>query len=132
MRSELVLKFEFEASHSLTNYETPHSHLWKLEVAIGGEAYQGMIVDMMGVRTEVEKLLEDLKGTYLNENNLVDDSVRKAPTCETLDLFFSTRLNEVLKKQFSPLNPTVHLVSVMVTICSVGGTEIGGVRLFST
>jgi 6-pyruvoyl-tetrahydropterin synthase len=129
MRSELLLKFQFEASHSLAGYEVPHSHIWILELAIGGQVIDGKIVDMMEVRVHIEKLIEQLKATYLNENRVVGDAVRKAPTCETLGQFFSQRLQEVLETQFRTGNPSIHLVSVMITICSVDASEIGGVRL---
>ena len=130
MRSELLLKFEFEASHSLADYETPHSHLWKLEIAVGGQVINGKIVDMMEVRNQVEQLIEELKATYLNENPSVGDVVRKAPTCETLGQFFSIRLRDILDTEFSRGNPSIHLISVLVIICTVEGFEIGGVRLY--
>ncbi len=129
MQSELVLKFQFEASHSLAGYEAPHSHIWKLEIAVGGKVISGKIVDMIEVRVQVEKLIEELKSTYLNENPVVGDLVRRAPTCETLGQFFSDRFCGILDAQFRPANPSIHLISVMVTICSVDATEIGGVRL---
>jgi 6-pyruvoyl-tetrahydropterin synthase len=129
MQSELILKFEFEASHSLENYEEPHFHLWKLEIAVGGQVVSGKIVDMMEVRNQVERIIDELKATYLNENPSVGDAVRKAPTCETLGQFFSVRLRDVLDNEFSEENPSIHLISVMVTICTMDATEIGGVRL---
>jgi 6-pyruvoyl-tetrahydropterin synthase len=130
MSSELILKFDFEASHSLAEYEVPHPHLWKLEISVGGQVIHGKIVDMMAVRKQVELLIEGLRNTYLNENTFVDESVRMAPTCETLGQFFGLKLRDVFSTVFIKENPSIHLVSLMVTICTDQGTEIGGVRLF--
>jgi 6-pyruvoyl-tetrahydropterin synthase len=130
MRSELILKFQFEASHSLAGYEAPHSHLWKLELVMGGQVIDGKIVDMIEARNQIEKLIDPLRGTYLNENPIVGTAVQKSPTCETLNLYFSERFGEVLEVQFKSENSTLHLASVMVTICSPDGIEMGGVRLF--
>ena len=128
MKSELVLKFEFKASHSLAGYEAPHSHLWKLETAIGGEVIDGKIADMMEVRAQIDCILGHLTATFLNENPYVGQAVRKAPTCETLGVFFKDKLEEVLSV-FRKGNSSIYLGSVMVTICSDEGLEIGGVRL---
>jgi len=130
MRSELILKFEFEASHSLAGYETPHSHLWKLEIAVGGQVISGKIVDMMEMRIHVEQLILGLKATYLNENPSVGEAVQKAPTCETLGQFLGIEIQNILASKFRSDNPSIHLVSTYVTLCTVEGLEIGGVKLF--
>ncbi len=129
MKTELILKFTFEASHSLAGFETPHPHLWKLEVAIQGQPVKGRIIDMVTLRERLQALIDQLKGTYLNESTRVDEQVKKFPTCETLSLFFSKELQEILKVEFFNQNPTVHLSSVQVAICDMDGTEMGAVRL---
>jgi 6-pyruvoyl-tetrahydropterin synthase len=131
MKTELILKFAFEASHSLSDYEIPHPHLWKLEVVVGGKPLQGMIIDLVKLRTEMEDLLSRVKMTYLNENSIVGDDVRKFPTCETLSQFFFKELNQILAEKFIAKNPSIQVMSVMVAICGMDNDELGAARLIA-
>ncbi|MFZ9594726.1 MAG: 6-pyruvoyl trahydropterin synthase family protein [Bdellovibrionia bacterium] len=128
MKAELITEFQFEASHSLSGYEEPHSHLWRLQLVLAGEVVQGKIVDLVDLRAQVEAILLDLRGTYLNENPKVLESVRQAPTCETLCEYFGQKMDQLIQAHWSLVNPSVGLGSVCVTLCDLEGNELGGVR----
>jgi 6-pyruvoyl-tetrahydropterin synthase len=128
MKTELLLKFNFEASHSLEGFETPHPHLWRLEFAVEGESIQGRIIDLVHLRERVDQLIMPLKLTYLNENLFVTSEVRKYPTCETLSEYFSHHLQVILQHEYYPHNASIRLTSVLVAICEMDGTEMGAVR----
>lgn len=129
MRTELLLKFVFEASHSLADYEVPHPHIWKLEVAVEGKAIEGRIIDIVVLRTRIQKLVDLLNSTFLNENSRVGAAVREFPTCETLSQFFHREIKDILHEEFLPKNPSILLSSITVAICEMDHTEMGAVRL---
>lgn len=125
---ELILNFEFEASHSLAGHELPHSHLWKLEVTIKGNPVNGRIIDIVLLRERIQKSLEVIKHQYLNKCDAVDETVREFPTCETLSHFFLVEFHKLLKMEFAPQNPTVRLTSVKVALCEMNGQEMGAAK----
>ena len=129
MKAELIVKFDFEASHSLADYEAPHPHPWKVTVSITGDLIGGKVVDIIALREKMDEIIGKLKSTYLNDNPHVTEEVRKFPTCETLSQFFSNEVVSVLNKDFVSQNPSVKLNSVMTTIYTMEGTEMGAVRL---
>ncbi len=131
MKTELILKFTFEASHALdwVNFEIPHPHIWRLEFSIAGNPLNGRLVDLAHLRVRVQSLLECLGSTFLNTNLRVDDSVRLTPTCETLSVFFKNELQLILDAEFLSLNPSIRLESVLVAICEMNGTEQGAIKL---
>lgn len=131
MRSELILKFEFDASHSLAGYETPHPHLWRVEVVLGGSPVDGKIIDIVLFRQAIEGLIAPYKHTFLNDNPVASAAVRAAPTCETLSAHFFDSIKTLLKREFHSQNPTVQLRSVLVGIGDLSGAEMGAVRVFS-
>lgn len=129
MKNELILKFDFEASHSLANYEAPHPHPWKLEVVISGTPREGMIADIVVLREKIEEIVLPLRSTFLNDNPHVTEGVRKFPTCETLTEFFVERLVSLMSRTFQPENPTIAVSSALVSIHSMDGAEQGAFRL---
>ncbi len=129
MTTELLLKFEFLASHSLSVREEPHPHLWRMEVVLSGEPRDGMIVNLPEVRTAFETVVASLSNTFLNENPLLDASAKATPTCETLCAYFFRRFEDVLHRQFLLKNPTIKLKSVQVAICEPDGFEWGAAKL---
>jgi 6-pyruvoyl-tetrahydropterin synthase len=129
MTTELLLKFEFLASHSLSVREEPHPHLWRMEVVLSGEPREGMIVNLPEVRTAFETVVASLSQTFLNENPLLDASAKATPTCETLCAYFFRRFEDVLHRQFLLKNPTIKLKSVQVAICEPDGFEWGAAKL---
>ncbi len=128
VRTELCLKFEFCASHSLSVREVPHEHLWRVSVHLAGETRMGMILNLPDVRQAFEDVLAPLRNTFLNENAHLPAEAQAAPTCETLSAFFVDAFNERLTRDFLSANPTVQLVSVEVAICEPDGFEWGSVK----
>ncbi len=131
MTTELLLKFEFLASHSLSVREEPHLHLWRLEVVLLGEPREGMIVNLPEVRTAFETVIASLSNSFLNENPLLDAMAKASPTCETLCAYFFRSMEGVLNRQFLLHNPTLKLKSVQVAICEPNGFEWGAARVSS-
>ena len=129
MRTELILKFSFEASHSLVGYETPHPHFWTLQVSITGSPQDGRIVDMVELRTKIQERLNPIQSSFLNESTEVDQQVRQFPTCESLCHFFFNEMNQIIEIHFSPKNPSLRLYSIEVTIADMNGSETGAARM---
>ena len=129
MKFQLSLKFLFEASHSLSGYEKPHAHLWRLEFSLAGDPVNQMIVDLVKVREQVEELLRPLKGRYLNDNPHVNDAVRSSPTCETLSPYFYQRIQTEIIPNFLTKHPTLNLSSLTIGIGELDGTEAGAVTV---
>src|SRR5690348_8168104 len=122
MKMELLLKFTFEASHSLAGFETPHPHLWILDLSVAGKPIEGRILDIVTFRARIQKMVDSLTGVYLNDSLKVDAAVREFPTCETLSYFFASQLNKILSEEYLPHNPSVLLTSVTVRICNMDGS----------
>ena len=131
MKTELLLKFVFEATHSLADYEEPHPHIWKLKVGISGDAIGGRILDIVKLRASAQSRVDRLVGTNLNENPIVYDSVREFPTCETLSVYFFREFQNMLNQEFLASNPSVKLSVVEVAICDMAQFELGAIRLTS-
>ena len=126
---ELVLKFDFISSHSLRGHETPHPHRWWLEFALSGAPLEGKIIDIVDLRERVMEMIKPLDHVYLNDFSGVPQAVRDFPTCETLSVFFSERLQLLISQYFIDQNPTLKLSSLSVSLCEMDGREMGAVRL---
>jgi 6-pyruvoyl-tetrahydropterin synthase len=129
MRIELLLNFNFEASHSLVGYEEPHPHLWNLEIAFTGTPIDGKIVDMVSLRVSLQNLIDPIIKTYLNENGHVDESVRAFPTCETLSQHFLTQSQNLIDQHYCSHNSSLRVSSVRIGICDLNGCEAGAVKI---
>lgn len=128
MRTELCVRFEFVASHSLAVREEPHLHLWRIEACLSGEAQNGMIVNLQQLRSAFDAILSPLHETFLNENRLLPPEAQAAPTCETLSDYLFSAFSRCIEQEFLSHNPTLTLMSVEVTICEPDGFEWGSVR----
>lgn len=126
---ELILKFEFLASHSLSVREEPHMHLWRIETVLLGEPREGMIANLPEVRAAFEAVVVSLSESFLNENPLLDAATKSSPTCETLCAYFFRRFEDILHREFLLKNPTLKLKSVQIAICELDGFEWGAARL---
>lgn len=131
MKTELILKFDFTASHSLENFEKPHPHIWRVEVGVTGEPIKGKIIDMFELRATFESVIAPLKDAYLNESKVLDPNASKFPTCETLSAYFYGKFEEMINSRLRSMNPTLKIKSVMVALCEMDGTERGAARLFA-
>ncbi len=129
MKIELLVKFQFIASHSLAGHEAPHPHRWNLEVVISGEPHEGKVVDMILFRSKILDLVQPLESQYLNESTLVTPAVRQFPTCETLSIYFMEKLKNTVLPSLLTHNPTVLFSSIQVGLCGMDGVETGAVRL---
>jgi 6-pyruvoyl-tetrahydropterin synthase len=129
MKTELILGFNFEASHSLSDYEQPHLHLWRLECTFSGKPIDGRILDMVQTRARIETLLESVSLTYLNENQNLTPEARRFPTCETLTHYFKLHLEQMVLTEFCKINSTIQLRSISVSIGELNGLQLGSVRL---
>jgi 6-pyruvoyl-tetrahydropterin synthase len=127
-QAELILKFMFRASHSLSGYEKPHFHYWTLQFAVRGEIRDGMITDMTVLRSKTQALIDPLEGKYLNDNSSLSAEARATPTCETLSAHFVEQLRALIAKDFTLVNPTVRLAWTSIAIHEEDKTEMGAVR----
>ncbi len=129
MKTDLIAKFQFLASHSLAGYEIPHAHLWRLEITLSGEPKNGKIIDLIAFRENVQELIAPLESQYLNNCSAVTTQVREFPTCETLSVFFHEKIRHLTVHSFSLENPSIYLQSTLIAICAIDGTETGAVRI---
>jgi 6-pyruvoyl-tetrahydropterin synthase len=129
MRSQLILNFEFIASHSLSVREVPHSHLWRLKTVIQGEPQNGMILNMVEVRQAFRASIDPLANSYLNHNAALTPAAQQTPTCETLAAHFFSQFAQLLQEHFCHHNPTVMLHAIEVELYEPNGHEWGSVRL---
>ena len=131
MNSELIFKYEFNASHSLAQYEKEHSHLWKVEVVIAGNLQGDKILDIPFARSIFQKELNEIAATYLNENRKISSAAQASPTCETLGQHFFKVFSNLSETQLRPLNASVRFKSITVTLCDMDGSETGAARFFA-
>jgi 6-pyruvoyl-tetrahydropterin synthase len=129
MRSQLILHFEFIASHSLSVRETPHDHRWRLKTVIQGEPQNGMILNMVEVRSAFQTCIAPLANSYLNDNDRLSLAAQQTPTCESLAAHFFGQFTTVLTDRFCPGNPTIKLQAIEVELYEPDGHEWGSVRL---
>lgn len=89
MKLTLTVHQQFEATHSLEGNETPHPHVWSVElrfetranVETGEGLVKGKLVDIPSVQKGFDAIVAPLRGTYLNDSEFVDSWVRATPTC---------------------------------------------------
>ena len=127
-KTEMILKFDFEASHTLTLYEKHHNHFWQLEIGLTGQVIHGMIIDLMLIRTEVEKLTQALHHIYLNDSPLLPEEAKKEPTCETMSLYFFNEIKTRLEPEFQKIAPSIQFIYAKVTLFSEDKVELGAVK----
>ncbi len=129
MKTELIVKFQFVASHSLAGYEVPHPHLWNLEIVLSGTPRNGKIIDIIEFREKVKGLVSQLESQYLNDCAAVSPEVREFPTCETLCTYFQKAISQLISSAWIQENPSLKLSSILVALCEMSGVETGAVRL---
>ncbi len=129
MKTELIQKFNFTASHSLADHEAPHPHLWTLEVTLTGKPIKGKIVDMVLLQQTFGEKVDPLHSSYLNENQSLGHEAMQLPTCEMLAAHFFTEFKKVILNKFIPENLSIQLVSVSVALSDTKGTELGAARV---
>jgi 6-pyruvoyl-tetrahydropterin synthase len=116
---ELTVYSDFKASHSLTGFEVPHLHLWKLELTFRSvlPMKSDRVLDLVALQSQVERLTSLLSGRYLNEV-----LPQFSPTSEMMAQWV---WSEFLKQ-----DPSAPLVSVGVTICNALGVPMGAARVY--
>ena len=115
-RTKLVLYRNITASHSLDTREEPHPHLWKCEFTFSGEPVRGRIVDFPSLEKTLFEITDPLEGCHLNDSELLTESGRKFPTCETLGESLFILIREKAIPRFRSENPSLDLYSIKVTL----------------
>ncbi len=84
---ELTVRSEFEAAHKIKNYPGKcarlHGHNWIVEIVVKGSELNelGILVDFKILKSELNKVLEELDHQYLNELEIFAE---KEPTAENI------------------------------------------------
>ncbi len=109
----LSVVHELRASHSLPGFETPHFHLWKIQVKYQAALplKKDKVVDMVELESVIAKICAPLEGTYLN------DTQAFSPTCEELAQWLWEKLAEKID--------VANLRAVRLTLCNLSGIEMG-------
>ncbi len=121
MRLELSSHVIFEAIHSLSEREEPHKHIFELSIAVTGPVSSGRIMGLVELRELLEQVVSPLKGSYLNENRILDRAAQENPTCESLATYFVETMR-------SRLPSTVSICWVEVKISEADGSFWGAAR----
>ena len=94
---ELNVKSEFEAAHKIENYPGKcarlHGHNWIVEAIVKGSELNelGILIDFKVLKTELNKVLNELDHQYLNE---LEFFAKKNPTAENLAKTIFEKLSE--------------------------------------
>ncbi|NDC24503.1 MAG: hypothetical protein EB078_05695, partial [Proteobacteria bacterium] len=112
MKLELVVNLSLKASHSLEERETPHEHLWDIQVGLQGTLNKGRVLSLTQAQERFAVLLTPLQNTLLNNNKYLDSSTRQNPTCENLAIFLVERLQNALSQMPESKNVTLSFVEV--------------------
>ncbi len=116
-RLELTVFGSFRASHSLTGFETPHFHLWRIEAVFGSNLplTGDRLIDLVFLQSVLERIFLEVEGKYLN------DALRVSPTSENLAGWLWNRIRAEL--------PEAPLQEVSVELCDLDGRASGRARL---
>lgn len=94
---ELTILSEFEAAHLIPGYPGKccrlHGHNWKIEVAVAGDKLNdlGMVIDFREFKIAVNKIVDSLDHSYLNE---IEPFKNNAPTAENIAKYIYGQLAE--------------------------------------
>ena len=94
---ELNVRSEFEAAHKIENYPGKcarlHGHNWIVEAIVKGSELNelGILIDFKILKSELNKVLDELDHQYLNELELFAE---KNPTAENLAKIIFEKLSE--------------------------------------
>ena len=97
---ELTVKSEFEAAHFIRNYPGKcarlHGHNWIVEAITQGSQLNelGILIDFKILKSELNKILDELDHQYLNELEIFKT---KNPTAENLakEIFDKLSVSEI-------------------------------------
>ena len=84
---ELTVESAFEAAHRIENYpgkcERLHGHNWIVEAIVRGSELNelGILIDFKVLKSELNKILDELDHKYLNE---LENFAKKNPTAENI------------------------------------------------
>ena len=115
----LTVHSELKASHSLTGFETPHFHLWKVEASFESAfpLKSDRLIDLVFLQTTLSEIFSPIEGRFLN------DVFSFQPTSENFCAWIWEALTQKL--------PDAPLCSMNVTLCDLDGRVSGSARLFS-
>ncbi len=129
MKIHLIVRRTLVASHSLDTREVPHPHLFRFEFDFTGEPIRGRIIDLPMLENELTKMLEPFQNRYLNDCPDLPAPAREFPTCETLGVAFTEKSKANILPELKRLNPSLRLVSVLVTLYEPDGQEFGSAKI---
>lgn len=129
MKIHLIVRRTLVASHSLDTREEPHPHLFRFEFDFTGDPVRGRIIDLPMLETELTRMLEPFQNRYLNDCGGLPAPTREFPTCETLGMAFAEKIETAVLTNLRGENPTLRLVSILVTLCEPDGQEYGSARI---
>jgi 6-pyruvoyltetrahydropterin/6-carboxytetrahydropterin synthase len=105
----VTVEGSFSAAHRLAGYqgkcERLHGHNYRIRVSVKAQKLdkQGMVIDFTELKKELEKILEMLDHSYLNEHEEFSDGT---PTAERIAYYVYCQLKQAL--------PTAQINKVVV------------------
>ena len=97
---ELAVESAFEAAHRIKNYPGKcaelHGHNWMVEAIVQGDTLNelGILIDFKILKSELNRVLENLDHKYLNE---LEVFTKKNPTAENIakEIFEKLSISEI-------------------------------------
>ncbi|MBI1860630.1 MAG: 6-carboxytetrahydropterin synthase [Deltaproteobacteria bacterium] len=130
MRHELTVNTTLTATHSLSEREQPHAHIWKVRVCVTGELESGRVLSLPEMKRWLDGILAPLQNTFLNEQPILDEDSRQEPTCENMSRFLFEKMSGALELMPSLAARRVLVAWVQVAVIEHDGSELGNVRFF--
>jgi 6-pyruvoyl-tetrahydropterin synthase len=116
-RISLEVESEFRASHTLTGFEIPHFHLWKVTTQFSTSLplKEDRLIDLVYLQTVMAEILLPLQGVYLNH------TFSFSPTSENMALHIWEKIATRL--------PNAPLSEIKVMLCDLEGISTGSARV---
>jgi len=99
---DIFITTHFSGGHHLRNYpgncEKPHGHNWKVEVCVRAKEldHLGMGIDFKVLKKEVNKVIDKLDHTDLNEHAVFHN---QNPSSENIAVFIFSNLKDILNSE---------------------------------
>ena len=130
MRHELTVHTTLTATHSLSEREHPHPHVWRIQVCVSGPLEKGRVLSLPDMKRWLDEILAPIQNTYLNDNLRLDSDTKREPTCENLCVYIYDHMYFAIDRMPEVAKRRVKVVWVQVAVLEQGGVELGSVRYY--
>lgn len=130
MRHELSVNSTLAATHSLSEREGAHPHLWKIQICVAGLLERGRILSLPEMKRWLDEILAPLQNRHLNGHPALDTDSAAEPTCENLSRYLFDKMSAAVNEAADLQRRSVQVVWVQVAVIENDGIELGNVRFY--